>query len=184
MTAPTGEFSEPAVQTMGSSENAPAVTFREPLISDGPWMRRLAAESGTLDVNSPYAYLLWCRDFSATSVVGCVGDSVACFVTGYLRPDEPDVLFVWQVATDAAHRGRGLARRALDALVDRVTQHRPVAQLEATVTPDNVASARLFASFARARDAALTNQSLFTEHDFAGADHDEEVLYRIGPLSH
>ncbi len=145
-------------------------------------MWRLAADSGTLDVNSRYSYLLWCRDFSDTTVVGCLNDSVVAFITGYLRPAAPDTLFVWQVAVDAAQQRRGLARRALDALVSQVAQHRPVAYVEATVTPDNVPSCRLFEGFARNSDAALTTQPLFTEKHFGGSAHLEEVLYRIGPL--
>lgn len=158
------------------------VIFRTPELADGARMWRIASDSGALDANSQYSYLLWCRDFAATSVVGCAGDSVVSFVTGYLRPDAPDTLFVWQVAVDAAHQRRGLARRALDALVDRVAQHRDVAYLEATVTPDNVPSARLFTGFARGRAAALDTQSLFPSEQFPGGDHEEEVLYRIGPL--
>jgi hypothetical protein len=57
-----------------------------------------------------------------------------------------------------------------------------VSHLEATVTPDNLASARLFTAFARDRGAPLETHSLFTAQDFAGVEHDEEVLYRIGPF--
>lgn len=184
MTTDAERFFGPAAESSGGpAENHPPVVFREPKISDGARLWRLAADSGTLDVNSMYSYLLWCRDFSGTSVVGCVDDSVATFVTGYLRPEQPATLFVWQVATHVDHRGRGLARRALDALVDRVTRHQPVAYLEATVTPGNTASTRLFTAFASGRRARLTTQSLFTEADFAGAGHEKEVLYRIGPLA-
>ena len=73
-----------------SDERGGSVVFRAPTVTDGPRLWRLAADSGTLDVNSQYSYLLWCRDFSATSVVGCAGDSVITFVTGYVRPDAPD----------------------------------------------------------------------------------------------
>lgn len=185
MTGAAGNCAErPASGPADISATEAPVVFRSPAVPDGKRLWRMAADSGTLDANSPYSYLLWCRDFAATSVVGCVGGSVATFVTGYLRPDEPDALFVWQVATDAAYRGRGLARRALDALVDRVTRQTPVAHLEATVTPGNIASTKLFRGFARDRGAALTTQSLFTEQEFVGGDHDEEVLFRIGPLAH
>ncbi|GAA4209045.1 diaminobutyrate acetyltransferase [Actinocatenispora rupis] len=183
MTGQPKDFSDTVAGTPnGRSEIGAPVMFRAPDIADGARMWRLAADSGTLDVNSPYSYLLWCRDFADTSVVGCAGDPVVTFVTGYLRPGAPDTLFVWQVAVDAAHRRRGLARRALDALVDQVARQHTVAYVEATVTPDNVPSARLFAGFARGRGASLTTQSLFTEERFPGDSHAEEVLYRIGPL--
>ncbi|MGA8114050.1 MAG: diaminobutyrate acetyltransferase [Actinocatenispora sp.] len=165
-----------------ASANDGEVIFRAPELSDGARLWRMASDSGTLDANTPYSYLLWCRDFAATSVVGCSGGSVITFITGYLRPEAPDTLFVWQVAVDAAHQRRGLARRSLDALVERVAQHHDVAYVEATVTPDNVPSARLFSGFARDKGAALTTNSLFSSEQFHGGDHDEEVLYRIGPL--
>ncbi len=165
-----------------SPDSDPVFTFRAPRLDEGVHLWRLAADSGTLDVNSVYSYLLWCRDFSDTTVVACLNGSVVAFITGYLRPAAPDTLFVWQVAVDAAQRRRGLAGRALDALVSQVAQRHPVAHVEATVTPDNVPSGRLFAGFARAKGAALTTQTLFTEAHFDGSDHHEEVLYRIGPL--
>lgn len=184
MTGYAKDFSDTAADApTGPAEIGAPVVFRAPEITDGARLWRLAADSGTLDVNSPYSYLLWCRDFADTTVVGSAGGPVVTFVTGYLRPGAPDTLFVWQVAVDAAHRRRGLAGRALDALVDQVARQHTVAYVEATVTPDNVPSARLFAGFARARGASLTTQSLFGKEMFPGGPHDEEVLYRIGPLS-
>jgi L-2,4-diaminobutyric acid acetyltransferase len=53
--------------------------------------------------------------------------------------------------------------------------------IEATVTPDNVASDRLFAAFARDRGAKLERRPLLDGELFPGA-HEPEVLYRIGPL--
>ena len=38
-------------------------------MADGHALWQMAVDSATLDVNSPYAYLLWCRDFASTSVV-------------------------------------------------------------------------------------------------------------------
>lgn len=183
MTGSTRPFQQPTgAPPAGGAGDADSVLFRAPRPSDGARMWRLASESGELDANSPYAYLLWCRDFAESSVVGCQDGAVIAYITGYLRPAEPATLFVWQVAVDAAHRRRGLARRSLEALVGRVSRHHPVDHLEATVTPGNMPSARLFESFARARDAPLATQSLFSAQDFAGADHEEEVLYRIGPF--
>ena len=82
-------------------------------------MWRMARDSRVLDLNASYAYLLWCRDFAGTSIVATVDGRQVGFVTGYLRPEHPDVLMVWQVAVDAEHRGRGLAGRMLHELADR-----------------------------------------------------------------
>jgi diaminobutyrate acetyltransferase len=142
-------------------------------------MWRIAADSKVLDVNSSYAYLLWCRDFAATSVVATVGGEVGGFVTGYLRPAQPDTVMVWQVAVDAEHRGRRLARRMLDDLADRL-RDRGVRRMETTITADNEASIRLFTSFAEGRDAAIERAPGIPAGLFPDG-HDAEDLYRIGP---
>ncbi|MEU6225724.1 diaminobutyrate acetyltransferase [Streptomyces sp. NPDC047042] len=164
-----------------------------PMVSDGAALWRIARDSKVLDLNSSYSYLLWCRDFAATSVVArdADGDPVG-FVTGYVRPDRPRTLVVWQVAVDAGHQGRGLAGALLDALARRVGAEQGLTTLETTITPDNSASQRLFTSFARRHGASVEREVLFEADLFpsdpagpAGPDdpHDPEVLYRIGPLT-
>ncbi|MDX3577888.1 diaminobutyrate acetyltransferase [Streptomyces sp. FL07-04A] len=155
-----------------------------PSVADGAALWRLAKESGTLDLNSSYSYLLWCRDFAATSAVARAenGEPVG-FVTGYVRPEDPHTLLVWQVAVDSAHRGRGLAAALLDGLTARIAAERPLTALETTVTPGNTASERLFASYAERHGAGVTREVLFGSALFPDGPHDPEVLYRIGPLS-
>src|SRR3569833_2163773 len=60
--------------------------FEPPRLEDGRQLWRIARDSKTLDLNSPYSYVLWCRDFAATSVVARAGDEVRGFVTGFDRP--------------------------------------------------------------------------------------------------
>lgn len=147
---------------------------------DGREMWRLARDTQVLDVNSPYSYLLWCRDFADSSVVARDGDRLSGFITGYIRPRSAGTLFVWQVAVDQAYRGRGLGKRMLDYLGDRIVAEGRQ-YLEATVTPDNIPSSRLFEAFARGRGCALERRTLFTEEQFPRG-HQPEVLFRIGPL--
>ncbi len=160
-----------------------------PEVADGAAVWRLARDSRTLDLNSSYSYLLWCRDFADTSVVarGADGTPVG-FVTGYVRPSRPDTLVVWQVAVDTAHRGRGLAAALLDGLIARVAANRacaPVAlnRVETTITPGNTASERLFTSFAERHRVPVTREVLFPAGAFPDGGHDPEVLYRIGPFT-
>lgn len=143
-------------------------------------MWRIARDSGTLDLNASYAYLLWCRDFAATSVVATVDGEPAGFVTGYRRPKQPATLMVWQVAVDERHRGRRIASRMLDALLKGLD--RPVSSLETTITPDNEASIRLFSRFAESRGAAVLREPAFDSSLFPDG-HESELLFRIGPLS-
>lgn len=169
---------------LGAAAGIDGVTLESPSPDDGQHLWRLARDTG-LDVNSPYAYVLWCRDFAATTVAA--RDSAGAlrgFVTGYIRPDQPDTYFLWQVAVAPEFRGRRLARRMLDHIGDRVTG-RGIHYLEATVTPDNAASRALFASFARDREAALSWTPLFGQGHFPAETpqpHEPEDLVRIGPL--
>ena len=150
-----------------------------PTVDDGVQCWQLAVESTELDVNSRYAYLLWCRDFAATSVVARTEqDAVAGFVTGYLRPDAPGTLVVWQVAVASQARGRGVATAMLDALLAQVTA---ADHVETTITPDNDASMRLFTGFARRHGAGVERRELFGS-ELLGGDHLPEILHRIGPV--
>ncbi|BCL31530.1 diaminobutyrate acetyltransferase [Streptomyces aurantiacus] len=155
-----------------------------PQVVDGAALWRIAKDSGTLDLNSSYSYLLWCRDFAGTSAVARTADGEPVgFVTGYLRPERPQALLVWQVAVDAAQRGRGLAAALLDGLTLRVAGQSELTSVETTITPGNTASERLFTSYAARHGATVEREVLFDTGHFPDGPHDPEVLYRIGPLS-
>lgn len=184
---------------MSASDAAdPHLRLAPPTVADGAALWRLARATGVLDVNAPYAYLLWCRDFAATSVVARFGDDgggdpdrnddgpVVGFVTGYVRPDDPEVLMIWQVAVDEAARGHGIAGAMLDYVFAATGTARPgVRVLETTITDDNAASRRLFTAFAERHGAPLERLPLFDERLFpagSGETHAAEILHRIGPV--
>lgn len=148
-------------------------------------MWRIARDSQTLDLNSSYAYILFARDFAATSRVAVVDGEIAGFVIGYRRPEQPDCVFVWQVAVDAGFRGLGLAGGLLDGLVADGVADGTVRTVETTITDDNTASQRTFASFARRwGDASVTVRPLIEQGHFPPeGEHDPEPLYEIGPLT-
>jgi diaminobutyrate acetyltransferase len=126
-------------------------------------------------------YLLWCRDFADTSVVAKVDGDIAGFVIGYRRPTEPATLFVWQVGVTEACRRQGLALAMLADLCDRLAPD--LHFVEASVTPENYASARLFRSLATWLGAELGTAELFDALMFPpGCPHDREVLVRVGPF--
>ncbi|MEW1660708.1 diaminobutyrate acetyltransferase [Streptomyces sp. NPDC093707] len=155
-----------------------------PRAEDGSAIWRIARDSKVLDLNSSYSYLLWCRDFAATSVVArdAAGEPAA-FLTGYLRPDRPDTLVVWQIAVDAAHRGRGLAAALLDGLTTRAVDELGVRHVETTITPDNTASKALFTSFAERHSVPVAHEVLFDAALFPEQGHEPEVLHLIGPFA-
>lgn len=155
--------------------------LRPPTVADGADLWRLAESSGGLDLNTPYAYLLWCRDFAAASVVAELDGRAVGYITGYRRPDAPDTVFVWQVTVAPEARGRGLAGAMLDHLVARLAPD-GVRWLEATVTPDNRASWATFEGLAQRRGTALARRPLFAGEDFP-TPHEPEELLRIGPFA-
>lgn len=158
------------------------LVIEHPSVADGAPMWELAGAAGSLDVNSSYAYLLWCRDFSSTSVVARPSsrDGVAGFVTGYVRPDDPTVLLVWQVAVAPDHRRRGLGGAMLEAVVG-VMAERGCTHMETTVTADNEASRAMFDGIAGRHGARIEESVLFAVGDFPDG-HDAEHLLRIGPF--
>lgn len=158
----------------------PSICVEPPRIDDGPELWRLARECDELDLNSPYCYLLWCREFGQTSVVARTGRTVIGFVTGLIRPEAVDTLFVWQVAVDRAYRGYGIGRGMLNGLTASASRF-GCRYLEATVSPGNEPSARMFTSFARAHAAPLAWSEGFGAAMFPDR-HEREDLLRIGPL--
>lgn len=173
--------SEEASLESGREPRRDALSIRSAQMADGAAVWRLVRESRVLDVNSSYAYLLFLDRFGDTSVVAEEGGRIVGFVTGFRPPRDPEVIFVWQVAVDASMRGRGLARRMLDALA-RLEGCRGVRFLETTVTPGNAPSRALFASFARSRDAEHSVSPYIEAAMFPEPGHEDEELHRIGPF--
>ncbi|MCZ7618070.1 MAG: diaminobutyrate acetyltransferase [Myxococcota bacterium] len=159
------------------------MSLRSPGPQDAALLWRLVRDSGALDLNSPYCYLLVCSHFADTSLVAERNGSIVGFVAAYRPPTRPGAIFVWQIAVAASQRGAGLARRLLDTLVDRPAV-RDAEELEATVTASNEASRRLFGGFARRLGVACREERGFAADLFPdGPDaHEAEILLRIGPL--
>lgn len=153
--------------------------FRPPTMEEGAAIWRIARDSGTLDLNTSYAYLILARDFGATSRLAIADGEPVGFVLGYQRPTAPERLFIWQIAVDASQRGRRIAGRLLDALVADLPQ---VSTLETTITEDNSASQRLFASFAERHGAEHAVGPLLTEAHFPDPGHGAELLHEITGL--
>lgn len=153
--------------------------IRPPAMEDGAAMWRIARDSGTLDLNTSYAYLLMARDFAATSRLAVSDGEPVGFVLGYQRPTAPGTLFIWQIGVDASQRGKGVAGQLLDHLLVSLPE---VTALETTITADNTASQRLFASFAARHGATEEVAPLIEEHHFPDAGHGAELLHVISPL--
>lgn len=155
--------------------------IRQPERGDAAAMLALVEESGVLEPNTCYAYLLVCTHFADTSIAAVNGDELRGFIAGYLIPERPDTVFVWQIGVAAAARGAGLGKRMLLELV-RSPGCENVRFLETTVTPSNEPSQGLFRSFAREVDAPCNEGPGFEVEDFGESGHESETLFRIGPF--
>jgi L-2,4-diaminobutyric acid acetyltransferase len=160
--------------------HAAEFVLRRPTVSDGALIWRLVCDSGVLEPNSCYAYLLFCSHFADTCLVAERAGDVIGFVVAYRPPTRPDAVFVWQIGVRADARGLGLGKRLLHHLMELPNCH-DASFLEATVTKANVASQRLFLGFAKERDLPCEVTTGFTGADFGQLAHEDEDLYRIGP---
>lgn len=158
-----------------------SIIFREPTEDDGSEMFRMVKESKVLDINSSYSYLMWSKYFNKTSIIAQCGEQVIGFVSGFLQPESPHTLFVWQVAVDESHRGKGLATKLINQLLSQVKEEN-VRFLEATVTPSNIPSSNLFKGIAKKHGTDCKVFECFSKDQFPDASHEVEMTYRIGPL--
>lgn len=158
-----------------------APLIRRPNREDGAAVWRLVGETGGLEQNSAYAYLLMCTHFRDTCVVTEQdGELIGC-VLAYIPPAEPDCVFVWQVGVAPSARGHGLAGSMLDAVM-QLPACRNARYLTASVAPGNRASRALFSGFARRYGLQVTEQE-FLPTDCFPVTHEAEPLLKIGPLS-
>lgn len=157
------------------------ITLRRPTAEDGRHLHALVAANPPLDPNSLYCNLLQCTHFADTAVAAFKGGQLIGFVSGYIPPGQPHVLFVWQLVVDKAGRGQGLAKRLLRAQLG-ADACRHVTHIHTTITPDNQASWGVFKSLASEWGADLSSAVHFDKDAHFGGEHDSEHLVEIGPI--
>ena len=159
-----------------------AVSLRAIRKTDGQAIHSLVAQCPPLDLNSLYAYLLLSEHHADTCVLAEDGARrVVGFVSAYIPPRHPDVLFVWQVAVHPSARGCGLGGRMVWHVLGREASS-AVRYIETTVGPDNTASRSVFAGLARRLRADWSDRAFFEPELFGQTGHEEERLLRIGPF--
>ena len=156
--------------------------IRRPRALDGAAVWRLINASGTLDANSLYCNLLQCSHFAATCAVAELDGEIVGWMSGYVPPETPNALFVWQICVADAARGRGLARRLVAEVLAR-PQTTALQYVECTITPTNQPSWALFRSIARALDTGLHTQPHFLRGAHLDGQHDSEIRVMIGPFA-
>ncbi len=173
----------PSPSSEGSSPDSEAVIkIRRPRLEygDGGAMWKLARESGVLEENAEYTYHMFTHYFGEASIVAEIDGQAVGFIAGFRPPDHVDTAFVWQIAVDEVARGQGLARLMIHGILQRLSTE--VRYLEATVSPSNEPSQRTFRGVARDLDAPYSEEILFPGDRFHGPSHEDEVLFRIGPI--
>ena len=167
---------------LGETQHPNLTQLRPPRLADAPLIWELVRDSGVLDLNSCYTYLLLCRDFAETCIVTENDQGLAGFITAYRPPTQSESLFVWQVGVAEHARRQGLATRMLKSLLSSAGC-RDVQFLEATVSPSNVASRRMFETLARELEVPIHwTDGFLPEHFGSQQEHEAESLMRIGPL--
>lgn len=159
-----------------------SISYRQPSAKDGAAVFRLIEQCPPLDNNSMYCNLLQCSHFASTSVAAEFQAELVGFISGYLVPDRPDSLFVWQVAVSKSVRGKGVATGMLKHILSR-PQCLSVTHLETTVTATNHASWALFEGLAVKCQTTLEKSVMFDHDEHFESEHDSEILVRIGPIA-
>lgn len=172
---------EPNIRPVESPEERGEPRLRRPTSADGAAVWELIAACDPLDRNSVYCNILQCEQFAETCVVAELDGEVVGWISGHIPPNEPDTLFVWQVAVGEKARGLGLAKKMLNAILDRAVCA-DVDRVKTTITKDNEASWGLFNSFAADREAPLVRAPHFTRDGHFDGHAETEHLVRIGPF--
>lgn len=171
---------EKKITSFSSKKGIDDFLLRTPNLSDGPCIAEMVRESGILDTNSTYLYLLLCKDFAQTCIVAESRDKLLGFVTGYIPPFKKDTYFLWQVAVQEEARGAGLAALMICGLL-RNLKPLGITKIETTVTPSNTSSLRLFEKLARELNTKIKRTEGFPAHLFQDG-HEAEYQYTIGPF--
>ena len=159
------------------------IRLRKPTLTDGTAVHALISRCAPLDSNSLYCNLLQCFHFADSAILAEDNtESLVGFISGYRLPQQPDTLFVWQVAVDSRARGQGLASQMLLQLLAH--QNNEVQYLHTTITEANSASWNTFKRLARKLKTEFSSHELFNREAHLGGEHDSEFLIQIGPFSH
>jgi L-2,4-diaminobutyric acid acetyltransferase len=158
------------------------IELRVPTLCDGMNVYRLVERCPPLDTNSSYCNILQCGHFAQTSVAAVMNGEIVGFISAYQKPEQPNTLFVWQVAVDEKARGLGLASNMLMHILQR-PQCQDVNRLETTITEDNKGSWALFERLAKKLSTELNSSIWLEKQKHFDGQHESEALVCIGPFT-
>lgn len=137
-------------------------SLRKPQAEDGAEIWELVQACKPLDENSMYCNMIQCDHFADTCVVAERFGAIAGWVSAYVMPNDPETLFVWQVAVSQTARGMGLGTLMLQTILNRDVCDE-VTRLQTTITADNKASWALFRKFGKLQNSKLDVQPHYTQ---------------------
>jgi L-2,4-diaminobutyric acid acetyltransferase len=158
------------------------ISYRHPTLEDGSAVYSLIKSCPPLDINSQYYYHIICSDFSQTCVVAEYDKKIIGFLSAYLKPEQADCLFAWQMAVATEARGRKVALNMLEWLTKQ-SKCTNVNTLETTISPSNQASQNIFKLFAKQHNANCQTFTFLEASHFDYNSHEDEILYKISPLN-
>lgn len=160
-----------------------AILIRHTIPADGQNIWRLIKETGVLDPNSVYCYLLLCEHFNKTCLIAEKDGKLVGFVTAYILPNDNKALFIWQIGTSAEVRNRGIAKKLILKLLSS-KECKNINTLQATISPSNTASMALFKAIARQLKTHVDECEYFAATLFPDMQHEQENLVTVGPFNH
>ncbi len=156
-------------------------SLRMPTARDGAAIWELVRSCRPLDENSMYCNVIQCDHFAQTCVLAEIAGKTVGWVSAYVMPNDPETLFVWQVAVAKEARGLGLGTLMLKAILER-NVCAGVRRVQTTITSDNEASWALFHKFGAVQGSKLTVQPYYTQALHFQERHKTENLVTI-PLA-
>lgn len=157
---------------------ADQIIIRHPRAEDGLPLYELIKSCPPLDCNTAYCYHLLVRHYPKTCAVAEYDGRLIGALTAYRLPEDPQTLFLWQVAVSKEARGQGIGVKLLDFVS---SQNQDCHTLHTTIGPDNAPSRRLLQKWAESKGADYAYEA-FLAVDECGPGHDAEELLRIGPI--
>ncbi len=153
-------------------------SLRPPTAEDGAEIWELIQSCKPLDENSMYCNMLQADHFADTCVVAELKGEIVGWISAYVMPNDPDTLFVWQVAVSEKARGMGLGGLMLQDITDRPVCD-DVMRVQTTITSDNAASWGLFRKFGKSQNTVLEVQPYYTQTLHFQNQHKTENLVTI-----
>lgn len=166
------------MQHIRTIEKHASLNFRTPEAQDGAAIWELVKACKPLDENSMYCNLIQCDHFADTCVVAELAGEIVGWISAYVLPNDPNTLFVWQVAVDKKARGIGLGPKMIEALLGRDACEN-VKQIQTTITSDNAASWGMFRKIGRLQGTDLESEAHYKQDEHFQDRHATEHLVTI-----